>query len=159
MEIGFQDSNSMNIFPFHGSAPDQDQYISGLKATLLFIFNFSLAAFEIMTSVKWWDNQLWVGKLALHEENISFKTNYGSQSWAKEQQKDVGWHFLEKFTTLQNFKCLSAEYFPREKSHTEGKRKSIYNIYTPPSIPRQKNNFSLRDTDMYDRMRPLSVNP
>ena len=27
MEIGFRDSNSMNIFLFHGSAPDQDQYI------------------------------------------------------------------------------------------------------------------------------------
>ena len=160
MEIGFQDSNSMNIFPFHGSAPDQDQYISGLEARLLFIFNFSLVAFEIMTRA-WSDGT----------------TNYESESWRcmrkilvskpimevkvgpksnRRMLGDTSWKSLQPCKTLNVYQQNTS--YARKVTLME--RESQYTIYTPLCLfLDKKNNFSSRNTDMYDRTRSLSVNP
>ena len=45
---------------------------------------------------------------------MSLKTNYESQSCCKEQQKDVGWHFLKKLTTLQNLRDVFKQHSIQE---------------------------------------------
>ena len=45
---------------------------------------------------------------------MSLKSNYESQSCCKEQQKDVGWHFLKKLTTLQNLRDVFKQHSIQE---------------------------------------------
>ena len=131
MEIGFQDSNSMNIFPFHGSAPDQDQYISGLlKARLLFIFNFP-----------WQHLKLW-------QARSDGTTNYESESWRCMRKILVSKPIMEvkvgpksnrrmlgdtSWKSLQPCKTLNV--YQQNTSHarkvTLMERESQYTIYTP----------------------------
>ena len=160
MEIGFQDSNSMNIFPFQGSAPDQGQYILGLKATLFLISSFP-----------WQHLKLW-------QAWSDGTTNYESESWRcmrkilvskpimevkvgpksnRRMLGDTSWKSLQPCKTLNVYQQNSSH----ARKVTLMERESQYTIYTPLclSLDKRRNNFSSRDTDMYDRTRSLSVNP
>ena len=160
MEIGFQDSNSMNIFPFHGSAPDQDQYISGLKP-----------GFCSFSTFPWQRLKLW-------QAWSDGTTNYESESWRCMRKILVSKPIMEvkvgpksnrrmlgdtSWKSLQPCKTLNV--YQQNTSHarkvTLMERESQYTIYTPLclSLDKRRNNFSSRDTDMYDRTRSLSVNP